>query len=740
MSPSDKHSERMQTARVGKSGYMTQKEQRRENLKTIMQHGRKIKKHQEWMSKELGNTIENFNEMFINNLSLSLTQIFVDKDHKIKEQQQESENSDEEDEEEEEEGDHVFDIEVVGQAQHDLEKSQKVDQHLHIALSHNRKYTEEGEEDKEDMDDGQTPASDLYPEHIDELIEQSDEANAKNKEMQEHIKEQEKTVIKIEGSLRERERLLEAVKESHSLMQNSLIEEMKKEYNKKVKEMEYEIDKLKADHKLSIRGATSQGDKNNIEEQYKKKMVDLEDKLATYKTKEKQQKKMEKEVVKQSNKIRVLEMDIEKIRNQKANLNKKLKEYDEKYKKWKTDKSNEIVMMKKSGLKKDREINKLKRESRKNEIFAQRKVAELNLMKRRQQQEEVTRKKEEVRRKKVIKNKSKSGKGFKKGQNNADANDQSPEKSKADESQQIDIEKIREWIEANVEKMVTVKHLQKDLDDFESKKQQVENEINEEQKYYSEISIKKEKAIMRKSKLKIGQDEGEALEIDKDIEEYDSILKQNQESIESLEDKIGYHNQQIINLEQTIEDVNNSEIKGLNLSQIHSVQSAQTLLIAFFNVILEVKIQKVELEETVIEQHSSILELEKELKILRESKRTTELEFNRALQKQEQDFRELGSQLMQEAESKMEMVASDGLTVLEAKRMEKKRNEQQYSTGAYEDSKRKLSKMMSQLERKLNLEEKKNLVMANVIEQSKAEKEQYKQRYNNLKNQIKQVE
>lgn len=153
-----------------------------------------------------------------------------------------------------------------------------------------------------------------------------------------------------------------------------------------------------------------------------------------------------------------------------------------------------------------------------------------------------------------------------------------------------------------------------------------------------------------------------------------------------------------------------------------------------------------ELEETLIDQHTSIKEFEKEVKILRESKRNTELEFNRALQKREKEYQELENKLRQETEAKIDETQiqmstnSSGLTSLESKRMEKKKNDKTFSTEAYEDSKRKLSKMMSQLERKLVLEEKKNLSLANLIDQSKAEKEQYKQKYNNLRQKIKQDE
>ena len=386
-------------------------------------------------------------------------------------------------------------------------------------------------------------------------------------------------------------------------------------------------------------------------------------------------------------------------------------------------------------------------------MLAQRKTAELNILKKRQKEDEIARRKEAVKKKRAAKNTTTASrlnvnKRFKnKAKTKVTKNNEPQEQvSKIEpKSDPIDIEKVREWIEANVEKLVTLKHLQKDLYEVENKKRTVETEIDEEQRYYSEISIKKEKAIMRKGKLNINTDEGESLQIEKEVEEYDYILKQNQENIESLEDKISYYNKQIIQLEQAIEQENHNEIKGLNLTKINSVQSAQTLLIAFFNVILEVKIQRVELEEKVVEQHMSISQLERQLKVLKDSKRTSEIEFNKALQKREKEYRELEAQILQEVEAgandqKLSSNSSEGLTALEAKRLERKKNEQHYSVGAYEDSKRKLSKMMSQLERRLVIEEKKNVAMANLVEQSRAEKKQYKQKYNNLRQKMKREE
>jgi len=137
-------------------------------------------------------------------------------------------------------------------------------------------------------------------------------------------------------------------------------------------------------------------------------------------------------------------------------------------------------------VKKDRQISKLTREKRKNEQLAQRNAAELKVMKRKKKQDEIAKKKADIVRRRRLRTKTKinrkiRGKKQKRGE----------EISKVIKPNvTVEIDKVREWIEANVEKMATLKHLQKDMVDLEAKKNKIEEEIEDEQKYYSEISIK----------------------------------------------------------------------------------------------------------------------------------------------------------------------------------------------------------------------------------------------------------
>ena len=61
-------------------------------------------------------------------------------------------------------------------------------------------------------------------------------------------------------------------------MQNHLMEEMKHEYHKKVQILESEIKQLEKE-KLDAMKKVGSGEKNKVEENYRKKVKDLEERL-----------------------------------------------------------------------------------------------------------------------------------------------------------------------------------------------------------------------------------------------------------------------------------------------------------------------------------------------------------------------------------------------------------------------------------------------------------------------------
>lgn len=132
------------------------------------------------MSQGLDHTIQHFNEMFINNLSQSFSQVF------IKEKSTSS-------------------------------QSTKLDDPI---------QEKENEEDMEEF----TPIAvidepDTFEDvqEIEKVLVDDAETKEKSKEMAESIKEQEQAVVKIECSLSEREKMLEVVKDLKAKMENNLL-------------------------------------------------------------------------------------------------------------------------------------------------------------------------------------------------------------------------------------------------------------------------------------------------------------------------------------------------------------------------------------------------------------------------------------------------------------------------------------------------------------------------------------
>lgn len=155
---------------------------------------------------------------------------------------------------------------------------------------------------------------------------------------------------------------------------------MKNEYHKKIQQLDLEVRQLEKERSENLKKAENAQQKNKVEDCYKKKMKDLDDKLKDLKKKDQEQTGMMKESTKQKMKIKTLEGEIEKVKSQKVGLMKRIKEESENHRKWKNDRGMELIKMKSANSKKDREIEKLKRENVRKDIFVKRKQDELTAL------------------------------------------------------------------------------------------------------------------------------------------------------------------------------------------------------------------------------------------------------------------------------------------------------------------------------------------------------------------------
>lgn len=88
----------------------------------------------------------------------------------------------------------------------------------------------------------------------------------------------------------------------------------------------------------------------------------------------------------------------------------------------------------------------------------------------------------------------------------------------------------------------------------------------------------------------------------REIEEYDKALKILDDNIESLEEKLEYYSTRQNNMNKELIQSNNGEVKNLTFDGVNSVAKSRACLTSFFNILLQLKVERIELEEKVIDQ------------------------------------------------------------------------------------------------------------------------------------------
>lgn len=112
-------------------------------------------------------------------------------------------------------------------------------------------------------------------------------------------------------------------------MQSDLLDLMKHQYQQKVLQLTNEmasLEKAKAESMSKSGHGLSQQKRKQIEDQFLSKQRELESQLRDAKDKNKKQQKVQLQVAAQSNKIKGLERDIVKIKDQKISAQRKYKE------------------------------------------------------------------------------------------------------------------------------------------------------------------------------------------------------------------------------------------------------------------------------------------------------------------------------------------------------------------------------------------------------------------------------
>ena len=206
-------------------------------------------------------------------------------------------------------------------------------------------------------------------------------------EIEENILEaQNEEIITVEAKIKEKEEKLKSIEEAFKDMQGKMLEEMSKQYYKKIEELEIEMrnTEMERDQALERVKEKSSGEQKTVADRYKLKIQNLEQQLQENLKKDRELKSMQKTLESQKQQLVKLDLEMKKEKKQKIDLQKKFKEEKESLLKQKAQRQKEILIMKKIGVKKDQEIKLLKSENRKKEIITRRKTEELAAIQKRQ--------------------------------------------------------------------------------------------------------------------------------------------------------------------------------------------------------------------------------------------------------------------------------------------------------------------------------------------------------------------
>ena len=232
------------------------------------------------------------------------------------------------------------------------------------------------------------------------------------------------------SSIEDKEKLLSAVQQNVDQIKSDLGELLKNTWASRIQEIQSQMNKMEQDKKKNIASASAAADNKQIqaiEKDYKKKMDEL---MQQIKDQEKQKKKKEdtitKTMMQQESRIKVLEQEIEKIKKERAELERQKKYGEERFSKLKSTVTKETTAFKKTVQEKDKTASKLKRDLQKTDALVAQKISELKGLQKKAKEDKERRLKEE---------------------------------DKENEKKGIDIEGIKDWITESTDQLLKQQEL-----------------------------------------------------------------------------------------------------------------------------------------------------------------------------------------------------------------------------------------------------------------------------------------
>lgn len=103
-----------------------------------------------------------------------------------------------------------------------------------------------------------------------------------------NIEHKEKAIVSLDDEIKKREQFLQLAQEQQKELSQKLVEAMKMEYHKKIQLLQQEQLLIEQERAEQMKKAETMQQKTRVDENFKKKAKELEDKLAIAKAKERE--------------------------------------------------------------------------------------------------------------------------------------------------------------------------------------------------------------------------------------------------------------------------------------------------------------------------------------------------------------------------------------------------------------------------------------------------------------------
>ena len=277
-----------------------------------------------------------------------------------------------------------------------------------------------------------------------------------------------------------------------------------------------------------------------------------------------------------------MENEVAKMKKQRDDAITKEKYGEERFSKFKSNVNKDLISFKKQAKDKDQAVYKLKSDLKKTDQMVSQKIQELKTLQKKAREEAEKRRKEE----------------------------ESEQNSKG-----IDIDAIKDWIHQSTDQMLKQQELNDYLKKQLEQREEIEDDMLKEGDRLTDLILQKERLEFEAESNSTAAENGEAvdearqLEIEAELEdvvlESDSITA----TLDVLEEHLDHVETKVMQIQSEIKAFDMDQVQPPRFKGLNNVDNARATLKTFFMVLLDLNVYKKDLENKLIEQDETVLDL-----------------------------------------------------------------------------------------------------------------------------------